>query len=188
MTDINPYNKLTYPTIWDEHSDIGRLNAMLDNVTAKKFLNPSLFVATVRVILNFNGITLPHLEIEGDTGPDVRDGFAIQSAPDVVSATNPTTTAPPSEAEYLFKITDADGPDDDWDDQLYLYMIVERDDEIGVWEAYAQVVDKEELDVLSNLEDYVSDKEYPDMDDTDISGETPYLRQVRHTRDDDGIN
>ncbi|MGH2613491.1 MAG: hypothetical protein ACRDFB_10655 [Rhabdochlamydiaceae bacterium] len=188
MTDINPYNKLTRPTIWDEGSDIGRLNAMLDNATVKKFVNPGLFVATVRAILNFNGITLPHLPIEGEGGADPRDGLAIQSAPSVISATNSNITAPPTEAEYFFKLADADAPDydydDDWDDFLYLYMIIDRDDELGVWEAYAQIIDKDELDLLSNLEDHVSDVDYPDMNDSDVAGETPYLRQVRHTFDD----
>ena len=172
----------TEPTIWNDGADIDRLNDMLDNVTSKPFINPQLAVTGIRAALDMNGITLPELEIEKHIpGPDVGTSRAILSTGTKIENVYP-------DVEYLFKITDADEnvdkddgvtPDEDWDNHLYLYIVVDRNDETGFFEAYAQVVTSSEVDELINMDIPEIEHEYPEMFG-DVSGESDYLKQTRH--------
>jgi hypothetical protein len=186
MADIDDLNDplSELPMIFTNNSgQMDRMNTALDKLTEKRFLSPTLFAATVRACCDFMGISLPHLPIEGMDGPNVMDGKAILQGQ--TSATSPSVTSPPTECEYLFKIIDADAigdeisgitPEEDWDGHLYLYIVMNRDDE-GLYEAWAQVIDEDDLDDLAYLDVY--DRDYPELVG-DVNGETQYLKQTRH--------
>ncbi len=171
------------PTVWDDDSDVTKLNHILDKMCAKKFSCPLVAIQCFRAALDFFGLTLPELEIEesGDTSP--QDGPSIQSGitrPDPVAAGISHFNDYPYET--LFKITDADGPDEDWDDDLYLYIAIDKVE--PYYECYAQVINKNELDDINNATEEMADKDYPEVVG-DESGETQYLKQTRHARGDE---
>lgn len=181
------------PEIYDCVTDIDRLNAILDKLTAKRFANAGLVIKAVRAALDLHGMTLPHLDVEGEQGPTAQDGPYIQ-ANIATAAGNPLDMnsprgSTPVEAEYLFKIIDADGPDNqakggndkDNDDDLYLYIVIDLDEE-NLIDAYAQVVHEDEVDDLTDYN--LGARLFPELVG-DISGETKYEKQVRHTRDDE---
>ena len=180
------------PTIWSEGLTVERLNALLDTITIRRFLSAALAAQTIRACLDLHGITLPILEVEGGVagyyGTSTADGPYIQHG--VSSMKNPDMFKPPAEGEWLFKITDADGPDDDFDDHLYLYIIM-NPDEYNLIECYAQVVTEEELDDV--LDSDMSDFDYQramggtvdaNADrDANRAGESDWQRQQRHIGD-----
>jgi hypothetical protein len=168
------------PTIYSEGLTVERINDLLDKLTAKRFANASVAAQTIRAALDLAGITLPVLEVEGGTGgyfgPTSADGPAILAG--ISSMTNPTMYQPPSEGEWLFKIKDSDGPDDDFDDTLNLYIVMNIDDE-NLIECYAQILTDDEVPIIANM-DNITDKEYAELVG-DRAGETDYDKQIRHT-------
>lgn len=163
------------PTIHSEGHGVERVNELLDKLTSKRFVTSELAVRTIRAALDLTGITLPHLEVEGTTGSTTMDGHAAQLG--VTSKTDPDMTAPPTEGEWFFKIKDSDGPDGDFDDDLYLYIVLNRDEE-GYIECYAQILLEDELDEVGNM-DNISVKDYTDLVG-DVSGEDTWLKSQRH--------
>jgi hypothetical protein len=177
------------PTIWSEGLTVERLNALLDTVTIKKFLSASLAAQTIRACLDLHGITLPILEVEGGSGgyygPSNSDGHAILIG--TSSMSNPDMYAPPTEGEWLFKIVDSDGPDDDFDDHLSLYIVMDKDDD-NLIECYAQIVNDDEVDALADM-DNMTDFDFQravggSIDNKEVagdrSGESIWQRQQRH--------
>lgn len=130
--------------------------------------------------LDFFGITLPQLEIEESGETSAQDGPAIQnhiSMKDPIDNNINRFTDFPFES--LFKITDT--PDTE-DDHLFLYICIDRDGP-QYFEAYAQIVNNDELDTLRDM-DGADHKDMPELVG-DENGETPYLRQTRHARGDE---
>jgi hypothetical protein len=182
------------PTIHSEGLTVERLNALLDTLTIKRFLSAALAAQTIRAALDLHGITLPILEVEGGSGgyfgPTSADGKSILAG--VHSGTDPKMFQPATEGEWTFKIVDADGPDDDFDDHLSLYIVMDQDED-NLIEAYAQVVDDEDLDDLMNMDDRMTDFDYQtqvggsidnqERPDSDRAGESEYQKQVRHAGD-----
>jgi hypothetical protein len=181
------------PTIHSEGLTVERLNALLDTITIKPFLSASLAAQTIRAALDLHSITLPILEVEGGSGgyfgSTVADGPAILTG--VSSMKSPDMYAPPTEGEWLFKIEDSDGPDDDFDDHLSLYIIMDQNDK-NLIDCYAQIVTDDEVDDLANMEDNMTDMDYqrevggsvlinPRV--SDRSGESEYQKQQRHVGD-----
>lgn len=74
-----------------------------------------------------------------------------------------------SEDEYLFAL-EKDGVD-----ELYLYIVIDED-EMGNWDAYAQIVDNDELDMLSDMD--ISDEK------VETTYPSPFILRVRHSADD----
>jgi hypothetical protein len=137
-------------------------------------------VGVIRAALDLAGITLPKLEVEG--GPDsnsVEDGkFILHGV-----QKDPEMYAPPTEGEWLWKIKDADGPDGDYDDNLHLYIVINRDDE-NLIECYAQILQgDDEVSMITNMDD-ITDKEYQELVGN-VAGETPYIAQQRHVGNSD---
>lgn len=175
----------TPPTIVNDASDIDRLNVLLDQLLEKPFLSPSVAINAVRAALDFHGILLPKLDVEQEKeGPNTVDALSY-----LMSGKRLPT--PAWDCEYLFKITDADHDEDikagkvgrvDWDNYLYLYLVLDRNDDLGVYEAYAQIVDADDVDALIHVDipQELADL-YPDLMGMDVNGETPYMKQVRHS-------
>lgn len=166
------------PTIYNEHPDIERLNGLLDQVTSKPFLDPTLAIRTVRAALDLYGITLPIIdEVEQKiAGPQVANTAIDSTGNSPVEVSEPTDGG----VELLYNIEDADGPDGDADDGWYLYLCIERDVETGFWEAYAQVVQEDDAEALINMDPEELQRSFPDLIG-DVSGETEYEKQIRHT-------
>ena len=181
---------LQKPTIYNEGITVERLNSLLNQITSRPFQTAALAAQTIRAALDLNGITLPMLEVEGGNGRTSADGPSIINH--LATMSNPTKNEPPSEGEWLFKITDADGPDDDFDDHLHLYIVMDlinEDPDIGnVIDCFAQVLSTEDLDALGEFDD-PTDPEYQaqkggsfntSTHDGDRSGESDYQKQIRH--------
>lgn len=176
------------PTVWSEGITVERLNSLLDQVTSKPISNASLAAQIIRAALQLHGFTLPVLEVEGGQGGyygrTSADGPAILAG--ISAMTDPAMYAPPAEGEWIFKITDADGPDNDFDDDLYLYIVMDMVDmgkKLGLAvDAYAQVLSGEDLDILSD-DDYQeavgggNEAEH----EGDRAGESDYQKKIRHT-------
>lgn len=160
------------PTSYDDVEDLKRFNMLLDAITAKRFLSPTIFAQAVRGACDLHGIVLPLLDIEGGNGATVEDGKFILAR--VSDPTNPDMYAPPFECEHIFNVLSHDGEVAD----LHLYIVCDRDEK-GLYDCYAQVVDHDDLQDLLN----VDEKDFPELVGG-ISGETEYLQQTRHSRGD----
>jgi hypothetical protein len=178
------------PTIHSEGITVERLNSLLDTLTIKKFLSAALAAQTIRAALNLHGIILPILEVEGGSGgnfgPTVADGPSIIHG--VHSGTDPKMHEPQTEGEWTFKIVDADGPDNDFDDHLNLYIVMDQD-ENNLIECYAQIVTDADLDDLVNMDDSLTDLDFQrevggSIDGAEVegdrSGESLWQKQQRH--------
>lgn len=171
------------PTIVNDGSDIDRLNHLLDQLLEKPFLSPSVAINAVRAALDVHGILLPKLDVEAQIeGPNTVDALSYLMS-------GKRLPVPSWDCEYLFKIIDADhdedvkaGKGDDWDNYLYLYIVLDRNEELGVYEAYAQVVDADDVDALiyADVPKDLADL-HPDLMGMDVNGETPYSKGVRHS-------
>lgn len=159
-----------HPTIYDNASNIGRLNSILDVLTSKRFTSIPLASASIRAAADLHGLLLPHLPVDGGDGDTT------------------VSVHVPEHTEYVFKIVDSDHKQDresgvpeseDWDDHLYLYIAIDREESDGLVDAFAQVVTKSELTSIVNMEP----DDYPELDG-DEAGETPEIKQTRHTMDD----
>jgi hypothetical protein len=168
------------PTTYDDASDIGRLNDLLDKLTDKRFSTQTLVVACVRAALDLHGITLPILDVELG-GSSVLDGKSIMM--NVTTANDPEENKPPEEGEWIWKIRDSDGDkfDNDWDDDIYFYLVIDKDED-GLYSAYAQLISPEELRDLHD--DGLAAKVYPELVG-DLAGETEWNKLIRHTMDRD---
>ena len=178
------------PTIYSGGLTVERLNALLDTLTIKRFLSAALAAQTIRAALDIHGITLPILEVEGgeggNFGSSTADGKSILAG--VSAMNNPNMYAPPTEGEWNFKIVDANH-DDDADDNLSLYIVMDQDED-NLIDCYAQIVDGEELEDLMNMDDKMTDFDFQtqvggsiddqDRPDTDASGESEWQKQQRH--------
>ncbi len=167
------------PTIYSEGLGVDRVNHILDQITAKRFISAPVAAQAIRAAMDLVGITLPILEVEGGAGgyfgATTADGPSIMVG--VSSMSNPTMYQPPSEGEWFFHIVDNDGPDNDYDDHLNLYIVMNLDDE-NLIECYAQILTDDEVDLVLNMDD-ITNKDYPDLVG-DVSGETDYLEKIRH--------
>jgi hypothetical protein len=167
------------PTIWSEGDEVERTNYLLDMVTRKRFTCAAVAAQVVRATLLLAGITLPILDVEqpymGNAGGSTEDGKFILHG--VETGTNPTMYAPPAEGEYAYKIKNSDGPDDDYDDHLYLYIVMNLDPE-NLTECYAQILTQDEISDVMNM-DNVTDKDYQELVGA-LSGETDWQKQQRH--------
>jgi|GEM_PF-3605409 len=172
------------PTIYNEGYTVERLNSLMDEVTSKRFLSAALAAQTIRACLDLHSISLPHLEVEGGSGTTTADGpFILQG---VQSMDNPNMYAPPTEGEWLFKIQDSDGPDNDFDDTLWLYIVMDMDED-NLVDCFAQVITDKDLDDISKYTD-MTDDEYQDQKgrldyiphEGDRSGESEYQKDIRH--------
>jgi hypothetical protein len=173
------------PTIINDASDIERLNHLFDQLLEKPFLSPTVAINAVRAAMDYHGLLLPKLDVETQVeGPNTLDALSYLMS-------GKRLPVPALDCEYLFKITDADHDADvkagkvgrdDWDNYLYLYFVLDRNEELGVYEAYAQVVDADDVDALiyADIPKELADL-YPDLMDTDVNGESPYDKQVRHS-------
>lgn len=171
------------PTIVNDAADIHRLNTLLDQITARPYLSPTIAVQAIRGALDIHGLKLPHIDIESQAiGPNQQDALSYLS-------TGKRADRETSDTEYLFKIVDADRDEDlkhgvafDWDDRLYLYIVMDRHEDIGVWEVFAQICDVDEVDDLlhADIPDALLDQP-EDLHGKDVNGESPYLRQIRHS-------
>jgi hypothetical protein len=178
------------PTVYNEGVGVERLNALLDELTLKPFSTAALAAQTIRAALDLYGITLPILEVEGGSGgyfgTTVADGPAILAG--ITSMANTNMYAPPIDGEWAFKIADSDGPDDDFDDSLYLYIIMDHDDDQNTTDCYATIVDKDDLSYITSDDAYQDQKGRhlvtPELDGR--SGETPYLKTQRRVGTDTG--
>jgi len=170
------------PIIFNDFADVKALNELFDQVTRKPFLSPMVAINTIRAALDLFGITLPKLDVETQIeGPNTMDALQI-----LMSGKRLET--PPLDCEYLFKIVDNNekedkehGVGDDWDNHLYLYIVLDRLEHDGVYEAYAQVVDEEEV---SDLLDQDIPAEIAALDPEwsgDVNGEDNYLKTIRHS-------
>ena len=172
------------PTIYDDVADIHHLNELLDKATDKPITSPSLAVNIIRACLELYGIVLPVLEVESQpTGADMQAALTQMHM-----GKQPVHS--PVECEYTFKLLDDDAQepvadDNDWDDNLYLYICIDRHDETGYYEAYAQVVDKKDLDDLINMDMPELEKEFPEYFYGAQDGEDKYQTQVRHVGPDE---
>ena len=172
------------PTIVNDASDIDRLNQLFDQLLEKPFVSGAVAINAIRAALDFHGIVLPKLDVEAQNeGPNTMDALSYLMS-------GKKLPAPAWDCEYLFKILDADHDDDvkagivgrkDWDNYLYLYIVLDYNDEVGVYEAFAQVVDADDVDALihEDIPKELADL-YPDLMGMDVNGETPYSKQVRH--------
>lgn len=100
----------------------------------------------------------------------------IRRALELHGITFPADSVIPMDFELVYKIEKDNLPKD-----LHLYIAINPSDDYDhAFEAYAQIVDKEELDALYNEDD--------EDEDDDISVATPsfssFLRQTRRTSDD----
>jgi hypothetical protein len=170
------------PTIVNDSADVERLNHLFDQLMEKPFLSPTVAINAIRAALDFHGILLPKLDVETQIeGPNTVDALSYLMS-------GKRLPVPALDCEYLFKILDADeeediksGKENDWDDRLYLYIVLDRNEELGVYEAYAQIVDADDVDDLlfADIPKQLADL-YPDLMGTDVNGESPYKKQVRH--------
>jgi len=173
------------PTIVNDGADIGRLNDLFDRMLEKPYVSPKVAIDAIRAALDLHGILLPKLDVEAQTeGPNTLDALSILMSGKRISR-------PSWDCEYLFKINDADHDEDvkagkvgrdDWDNYLYLYIVLDCNEELGVYEAFAQVVDADDVDALiyADIPQELADL-YPDLMGADVNGETPYEKQVRHS-------
>jgi len=165
---------MTTSLLYSDNVHVERLNEMLDRVTEKRFLNSQIAITAIRMCLQIYGITLPLLECEGQSGQTSQDGQEIQK-------NIGTLTKPPAleqTGEFIFKIVDADGREDgDSDDDLYIYIVLDTDKDdpelADLIECYAQVLDKDDLDAISDT-DVLADKDF-DPPVGDRAGETEWL-------------
>jgi hypothetical protein len=111
------------PTSYNPVADLERFNVLLDAITEKRFLSPTVFSQAVRGACDLIGVTFPLLEFE-ENG------------------------VPPEEGEWIFNIEDSDGNVTD----TYIYIIIDRDEE-GLYECYAQIVSDDELQDLLNMDE-----------------------------------
>lgn len=153
-------------------TEVDRLNGLLDAITAKRFISPVIFVQAVRGACGLYGIPLPILDIEGKDGATSDESKGILFG--IADPSAPAMYAAPVEGEYVFHCEDGNGDIT----EHYLYLVVDRDDE-GLYECYAQLVEEDELQSLLNI----NEKEYLELVG-DVSGETEYLAQTRHSRGD----
>jgi hypothetical protein len=72
--------------------------------------------------------------------------------------------------EFVFNVESIDG-----NDAMYLYIAVDQDD-TGMFEGYAQIIDGEDLEDLEEMDDDIEDED----DDKD---DESYLRQTRRSSD-----
>ena len=176
------------PTIWSEGLTVPRLNALLDLLTAKKFVSAALAAQTIRAALNLHGIILPILEVEG--GVNGHYTATVADGPDILrggSMSAPEGHAPQTEGEWLFKIKDADGPDNDFDDYLSLYIVMDLDEHNFI-ECYANILTDGELDSIAAMDDMTDDDFQKAVSGTfdgdihagDINGESEYQKRIRH--------
>jgi len=155
-TEVNSY---------DEVTDIKRFNDLLDAMTLKPYVSPVLFVQGLRAACDLHGITMPLTDMEGSDGPTVQDSMGILYRAN--SPHKPQFYAPPTEGEYAYNIMDGNGELTD----LFLYFVVNKDEETGFYDCYAQIVDDDDLQDLLDFE--MPELKAPIQDDN-------YLRQVRH--------
>lgn len=172
-------------SIIDDSADVQRLNTLLEQLLEKPFLSPTVAINAIRAALDLNGILLPKLDCETEIeGPNTIDALSI-----LMSGQRLPT--PPLDVEYLFKVVDYDHDDDvkagkigdaDWDNSLYLYIALNRHPDLGVYEAYAQIVNSDEVDdlIYADIPQELADL-YVDMEGEDTNGETDYEKQVRHS-------
>ena len=108
--------------LFDTNSDVARLNTMLDHLCERKFADPKVAISCFRKALELYGVMLPILDLENEH------------------------TMKEDDFEETFKITNVE------DDTLYFYITIEKCDENhpGLYEAWAQVVEEDELDDLSD--------------------------------------
>lgn len=179
---VNEMNEV--PTIHSEGITAERLNSLLDKITEKPFTNAALAIQAIRAALDLHGITLPVLEVEKG-GTTTADGHSIQVG--TSSMQNPDMYAPPVEGEWLYKIVDADGPDDDFDDYLYLYIVMDllHDKDLGnMIDCFAQIISSEDIETIANMkdDDYQDEVGAGNSADHigDRAGESIYQKQVRH--------
>lgn len=172
------------PVIYNDLADIERLNDLLDQVTERPFLSPQVAVNAVRAALEQAGILLPKLDVERlIEGPNTLEAASYL-------ATGQRIPASSYDCEYLMHLTDSDHIEDlkheldeDWDDRLYFYFVMDRNEKLGIYEVYAQILDEEDVNevVLADIPAAMASADLDLPDDEDVSGEDPYLRQVRHT-------
>jgi hypothetical protein len=167
------------PIIYSNGDQVDRVNDLLDQLTAKRFACAAVCAQILRTSLELAGIQLPLLEVEipyeGSGGGSVADGKFILHG--VETGSDPAMYAPPTEGEWLFKIVDSDGPDDDYDDYLHLYIVMDLDEQ-NLIECYAQILSDDEVGDVMNM-DNVSAKDYEELVG-DVAGETDWLKQQRH--------
>ena len=164
------------PMIYNDQPDIAKLNELLEDILAKPFTSSFVAVQAIRAALDLFGITLPKTDIEQDIeGPKSLDALSMLHA---------GKRPPPADTdcEYAFKITPAHvKPDEDGEvEGLYLYMVINLDDDTGHYDAYATVVDDADLNKLINIDVPAVDHENPDQEGDD-SGETKWNQRIRHT-------
>jgi hypothetical protein len=160
------------PTIFNDAIDLERVNLLLDQITEKPFLSPFVAVQAVRLALEFHGVKLPKLDCETQIeGPNTLDALKLLM-------TGKRVETPAINVEYAFKVEEGDYNDSVGDENgLYFYFVMDRNDEVGVYQAYAQLVDKDDLNALLNM----SVDGDVDLDGKDINGEDPFLKQVKHS-------
>jgi len=172
------------PVIYNDAADIERLNELLDQVTERPFLSPQVAINAVRASLEMAGILLPKLDVERlIEGPSTLEAASYLAAGKQIPA-------PSYDCEYLMHLTDSDhledikaGDPEDWDNRLYFYFVLDRHDDLGVYECYAQILDEDDVDevVLADIPAELAALNLALPDDEDVTGETPFLRTVRHT-------
>lgn len=161
---------------YNDQPDVDKLNELLDQMMARPFTSSFIAVQSLRAALDLFGIKLPVLPIEqAIQGPSTIAALTMLHAGKSMPVPNP-------ECEYAYKIVNASidpGSKDEIDD-LYLYFVVDLNDENGHYEAYAQIVTKEELDKLLSMDIPDMEHEYPDQVGDD-NGETTWDQRIRHT-------
>ncbi len=141
---------------YDEATDVYRLNQLLDDLTDKRFISVNVFIDAVRAAMGLHGITLPMLD------------------PEHADKTGSDMYAPMTDGLWIFNVLNS--ADLNAESDVYLYMIADQDDD-GVWECYAQLVNGKELEELLSTDPL--DYEFPELVG-DVAGETEWLAQQRH--------
>lgn len=160
------------PMMYNDHPDIDKLNRLLEDALARPFQSSFVAVQTIRAALDLFGITLPRVEIE----QDIEKPSSIAA----LRMLHAGKRIPPADTdcEYAFKLTSVHG-----EEGLYLYMVIDLDREKAHYDAYATVVDDEDLTKLINIDIPDVKHEYPD--DGKDSGTPNWDERIRHTNDDD---
>lgn len=153
------------PIIYNDHPDVKKLNDLLEQICSRPFKTSSLVVQSIRAALDLFGITLPVLEVEQEiNGPD-KEAAETQM--------NTGKLLPPSivDCEYAFKIEPQNINTDDVE-SLHLYIVIDRNSATHHYEAYSQVVDEKDLNMLLNMDVPDMDHVYGEEDGDDE--ETPF--------------
>jgi hypothetical protein len=155
------------PTVYNEGFGVDRLNALLDQLTSKRFFTAALAIQTIRAALDLHGITLPVVPAEH---PDQRK----------VNWNGSRGNWEGEEYEYLWHLDNNDTPNSDQgdrDNKLNLYIVINKDED-GVYDVYAQILYDDEVETITSM-DNLTDKDYEELVG-DEAGETAWLKNTRN--------